>query len=230
MYNTPVRFDGDIIITDPCYIMNHNNDDNAQYPDLWDYISQKHEVPNLYGGMMFGMPRPEYYPDCREKTILDCRDEHEKVMFGLECQVGKRPLYSETLRAEWDAYHAAQDAYYAVPHDDWARCNCGSNMSVLGFSQYLCDSTIYGDWSCTTFNADTQQPIGQFCADAGMVGVFLLDEVLRYNPDYADHLKCPHAVTLIRDFHGVVELCVEDDEVVVVGMGNVNFVGKQTGF
>lgn len=71
--------------------------------------------------------------------------------------------------------------------------------------------------------------IGEFCADAGMVAVFLLDEVLKYNPDFNYHTERPWTTTLIRDFHGTVELHCENDEVTVIGKGNVNFVGVQTG-
>lgn len=31
--------------------------------------------------------------------------------------------------------------------------------------------------------------IGGFCADAGMVAVFLLDEVLKYNPNFDYHIN-----------------------------------------
>ena len=31
--------------------------------------------------------------------------------------------------------------------------------------------------------------LGSFCADAGMATVFLLDEVLKHNPDFDYHIK-----------------------------------------
>ena len=145
-YNTPVRFDGDIIITDPCYIISNDHDD-----------------------------------------------------------------------------------------DDWERCEYGDAMEELGLTNFLCASTIYGDWSCTTYNEKNDDVLGRFCADAGLVGVFLLEEVLKYNPKYDDIEKCPHAVTVVRDFHGEVEIACEVDEedgeeVVVRGTGNINFCSRQTGF
>ena len=68
-----------------------------------------------------------------------------------------------------------------------------------------------------------------------MVGVFLLDEVLKYNPDYKDHIDYPGAVTLIKDFDGEIKIVVVQDEnreseVRVIGSGNINFYTKQTGF
>lgn len=134
--------------------------------------------------------------------------------------------------------------------NDWEKCGYGSDMKALGIHNYICRDTIYGDWSCTTFDSDTKEPIGDFCADAGMVAVFLLDEVLKYNPDFDYHINRPWTTTLITDFDGDVHFEVvhkegyyeedtewwnkgdkwEDNQVQVIGKGNINFVGKQTGF
>lgn len=113
--------------------------------------------------------------------------------------------------------------------DDWDECSYGENMGVLGLNNYLVRDTIYGDWSCTTYEKGTKKVLGKFCADAGLVGVFLLDEVLKYNPAYDDHLKKDWTTTLIKDFDGEVEFVVKNDEVSVVGKGNINFFTKQTG-
>lgn len=134
--------------------------------------------------------------------------------------------------------------------DDWDKCNCGDDMERLGIKNYLCRDTIYGDWSCTTFNLDTKEKIGEFCADAGMVAVFLLDEVRKYNPEFDWYESRPWTTTLIKDFDGDVRIEVihtegiyendtkyykkgdkwEDNSVVVVGIGNINFETRQTGF
>lgn len=68
---------------------------------------------------------------------------------------------------------------------------------------------IYGDWSCTTFNSDTKKPIGEFCADAGLVGVFSLKEVLKYNPKFDYHTNRKWTTTLIKNFTGDVWFEVE---------------------
>lgn len=133
---------------------------------------------------------------------------------------------------------------------DWELCNYGEDMEVLGIKNYICRDTLYGDWSCTTYDADTHEELGEFCADAGMVGVFLLDEVLKYNPDFDYHIERPWTTTLIRDFDGEIDFEIvhtegiyeddtkfhskgekwEDDSVSVVGKGNINFETHQTGF
>lgn len=142
-------------------------------------------------------------------------------------------------------------------NEDWRKCVCGENMEVLGFTRYLTKDTIYGDWSCTTYDTDTNQVIGQFCADAGLVSVFLLDEILKYNPDYKDHIENKWTATWIKNFKGTVQIVVtrsegvysetteyhnegdvwKDYSVEVVGHGvnketgkPINFIGCQTGF
>lgn len=150
------------------------------------------------------------------------------------------------------------DPCYVVQNDeDWDKCRYGEDMSDLGIKHYIVRDTLYGDWSCTTFDSNTKQPIGEFRADAGMVGVFLLDEVLKYNPDFDYHINRPWTTTLIRNFKGAVSFQVvhyvgvyedsnkfhkkgdsfEDDEVQVIGHGidtqtgkQISFIGKQTGF
>ena len=141
------------------------------------------------------------------------------------------------------------DPCYICKDEDWEKCEYGENMEALEIKNYICRDTLYGDWSCTTFNSDTGEKIGEFCADAGMVAVFLLDEVLKYNPEFDYHINRPWTTTLIEDFDGEAEFEVvhsegeyeedteywnkgdkwENDEVQVIGKGNINFVGKQTG-
>ena len=73
-----------------------------------------------------------------------------------------------------------------ITEDDWHACNYGFNMEVFGFEtdKYLTHDTIYGDWSCQVINDDTCEVLGRFCADAGLVSVFRLKDILKYNSDY----------------------------------------------
>lgn len=151
-----------------------------------------------------------------------------------------------------DPCYIIRDGYTNV-NDDWRKCEYGQNMEALGISHYICRDTIYGDWSCTTYRI-TEDPykvidnfveaakngedygvncskLGDFCADAGMVAVFDLDEVRKYNPDIdewiASHDWC---VTTITDFDGEVEYYIDQAGYAhIVGIGNINFFTDQTG-
>ena len=143
-----------------------------------------------------------------------------------------------------------------LTENDWAACDYGDNMEALGITHYMTRDTLYGDWSCTTFDTDTKEAIGEFCADAGLVSVFLLDEVLKYNPEFDYHLNREWTTTWIKDFKGTIEFVVKEikylcdwdsttykkgEEITdyaleVIGHGinkvtgeAINFVGKQTG-
>ena len=103
------------------------------------------------------------------------------------------------------------------------------NLEELGFSDYLCHSTLYGDWSCHVFNTDTKEAIGQFCADAGMFGVFYRDEIKRIYPDFEKEYG-DYCYTIIENFEGDVYFEMKDpDTIIVKGTGNINFASSQTG-
>ena len=137
-------------------------------------------------------------------------------------------------------------------HDDWTKCMYGGNMEALGIEHYFTESTLYGDWGCTTYKikenpytvinkfAESENTgedydiscskLGEFCADAGLVSVFLLDEVRKYNPDIDKWIKeHPWCVTTIEDFDGNVEYYIDkNSEAHIYGTGNINFFTTQT--
>lgn len=254
-------FKGDIVITDPCYLMNedNNNKDYDTMPNWWDYVSLvKSSVKN--GLTFFDMPMVTDYPDaikitaysylvapylpesCDPNSIPDSVADIALSLFAIKYhtqRVHDNPLarwYSPTLDRELEVYHKATNDWHETHADDWERCACGDNMSALGFSNYIVSNTEYGDWSCTTIDADTKEILGHFCADAGLVGVFLLDEILKYNPKYdIDDDSKRGCATIIRNFNGDInvvsnEVSEDDIQVSVIGEGNVNFYTIQTGF
>ena len=132
-------------------------------------------------------------------------------------------------------------------HDDWTKCEFGRNMEALGISTYLTENTICGDWDGSTYKIEENpyevvnnfveasekgedygikcSKLGEFCADSGLVSVFLLDEVRKYNSNIdewiASHDWC---VTVIPDFDGEANYYVDkQDSAHIVGVGNVNF-------
>lgn len=201
-----------IIITDPCYILNKHEDKKPKWEDY-------PELANMSPGTKFS----DYTP---EQTIA------------------------------YKKYSKAYDEFCAK-YDDWRKCSYGENMGALGITNYICRDTIYGDWSCSTYNTDTKERIGGFCADAGLVAVFELDEVRAYNPDIDKWIENhPWCVTVIKNFTGDINFEVvhlsgvytkddefesngkiyckegetwEEDEVRVIGVGNINFFTTQTG-
>ena len=73
--------------------------------------------------------------------------------------------------------------------------------------------------------------IGEFCADAGMVCVVYLDDILTVNPNFKKWAEeHPWCVTIIEDFEGNITYEVDEkDDAHIVGVGNVNFYTSQCG-
>lgn len=140
--------------------------------------------------------------------------------------------------------------------DDWDKCGWGENMRVLGLTTYISEPTLYGDWSCSTWSTprkDVEAQLEEFNTlgrarwelmkqygedsvqakiydDTGMVAVFLLDEVLKYNPDFDYHINREWTTTLIKDFDGEVNYYVDsEDDARIIGVGNINFFTSQVG-
>lgn len=114
---------------------------------------------------------------------------------------------------EFDGDIIITDPCYIIKDDgrgaDWQQCGYGEDLGALGIKNYMARDTIYGDWGCTVVDTNTGEEIGEFCADAGMVAVLSLDEVLRYNPDFDYHKERKWTTTLIEDFKGTVQFVVE---------------------
>lgn len=123
-----------------------------------------------------------------------------------------------------------------------------TNSWCNGFDPYslpLCRDTIYGDWSCTTYNKEEKEDreIGQFCADAGMVCVDTLDNILVRKPTFLEEYP-EWCRTIIPNFKGKVKIevvCVNKEkdeeqfdifnyEVRIVGDGCDKKTGKSYNF
>ena len=198
-----MRFKGTIIITDPCYIV---RDYDETYPKFETW-------PGLKG--------------VSQNTKFT--DYTEEQMRAYRC-------YEKACRV-WDE-----------EYDDWNKCGMGENMEVLGIRHSIVESTIYGDWSCETYKVDENPRelidrlveeecdieatrLGSFCADAGKVAVFLLDEVRQYNPKIDDWIaEHPWCVTTIKGFDGDVEYYIDNEgDAHIYGIGNISFLTLQTG-
>lgn len=207
-----MKFKGTIIITDPCYIMPESGDEKVEFTD---FLSN----------------------EIISKPFTDYTEEETRK-------------YQEYLKAEEEALVKDPDYWR---NGDIDLFGSGGGLEKFGFTNWIWGGTIYGDWSCTTYELhkpledpeneidlltenDIKSTLGQFCADAGLVGVFLLEEVLKFNPDFNYHTEKPWTTTIIKDFDGDIDYIVvgqdhsNDRSVHIVGKGNINFVTNQTGF
>lgn len=223
-------FKGSIIITDPCYVVKKSSiPKEFKKPDDKDYFSfrSKEDYPDFV------------VPDCNVKGQLE-----EFGLLSLLSSFGDSKMYN----FEYGKYEQALNEYevQSKEYDHWKKCNYGYNMENLGFKTFLTSRTSGGDWSCNTYEWSKNRirkskKIGEFCADTGMVGVFLFDEVLEYNPNFDLPISKPWTTTFINDFDGDIEIKKitksEDkrkwlyydrkEQVRIYGKGNINFYTAQ---
>lgn len=212
-------FHGDIIITDPCYFLKDERyRPDLKYPNREDFIS---------------FESISDYPDVEKSDILkkfeSLKDFDEEILETVKL-LESLESKSKTRDFEYEQYEKALKEYEQLTSSDWQKSNYGENLTALGFSTYLTSETYYGDWSCTTYKKEKKEKLGEFCADAGMVGIFLLKEVLEYNPEFEKRLKNSKLATVIKDFKGDVKFNLKDERLIIEGLGNINFYTKQTSF
>lgn len=179
-----------------------------------------------------------------------CKELDIEKSYQLLCEKDYVARLVDSEPVQFDGDIIITDPCYVVKDGDWTLCEYGNAMDKIGLEHCMVRDTLYGDWSCSVFDSKSMKKIGSFCADAGLVGVFDLKELLQYDPEYRDHIDNSYAAALIKDFCGtiqfVVKPCSEDDDVdegdedyyvSVVGHGvnkktgeEVNFFTAQTGF
>lgn len=89
-----------------------------------------------------------------KENPIKCPNEED---FGLLASISSKPFKDYSTPEEL-AYKAALDYYFSESrkYDDWGKCDFGENMEVLGIHNYISESTIYGDWSCTTYQTEEE--------------------------------------------------------------------------
>lgn len=174
------------------------------------------------------------------------------IMLGLSNDL----LDSEAV--EFDGDIVITDPYFFIKNDDDLEAYCSDHkLDRFGFEHYMERDTIFGDWECFVKDTDADKYIGEFRAETGRVSVTLLDEVMKYNPDFnsvidVSPLACStkdqsdsgeaEAAAVIYDFKGTVRFVVReysfeykgkniiDHRVEVVGHGINKVTGKPLNF
>ena len=174
------------------------------------------------------------------------------IMLGLSNDL----LDSEAV--EFDGDIVITDPYFFIKNDDDLEAyGSDHKLERFGFEHYMERDTIFGDWECFVKDTDADKYIGEFRAETGRVSVTLLDEVMKYNPDFNSvidviPLACStkyqpasgeaEAAAVIYDFKGTVRFVVReysfeykgkniiDHRVEVVGHGINKVTGKPLNF
>ena len=124
-------------------------------------------------------------------------------------------------------------SYFMKSDEDWKKCEFGEKLEQLGFSDFLLID--FPDDPQIVVNEENENVIGGICQDCGRIVVVYADELKKYNADYKEDFFDESNYTEIQDFDGEVTVSVvpfldedgyEDEDTVVTGRGNINFISK----
>lgn len=139
--------------------------------------------------------------DPDEEILVDCVERRFEgdILITDPCYINQLHPDPERAKGFWDYFTGQSFDKFKVDK---------TYLFLYGLYSTLIGRTIYGDWSCTTYmkHEGGDIDIGRFCADAGLVGVFLLEEVEKFNPNFSQWLvRHQHCGTVISGFNGVVK-------------------------
>ena len=138
--------------------------------------------------------------------------------------------------------YGMEDYYYELEQwkkstqSDWDTSDYGKHLENIGFHNVIVSDMGYQYGSYSVYESSTNSFIGQFCSDSGLIGVFNLDEILRYDEDFDKFNTMPWAVCFIPNYVGTIAFINNNDgkgiesDIRIVGTGNMKFYSKQRGF
>ena len=211
-------FKGTIVITDPCYIIKENpikcpNEEDFGLPA--SIISKPFNDYSTPEELAYKAALDRYFEESRKYNDWDkCNYGENMEVLGIHNYISEPTIYGDWSCTTYKIDEEPKDFVDSV---------------LQALKDNLEDEEYGEDESSIPYEGEY---IGGFCADAGLVGVFLLDEILAYNPEWKswieEHSWC---ATIIENFEGEVEYYIDkvDKEAHIVGTGNINFYTNQTG-
>ena len=117
-------------------------------------------------------------------------------------------------------------AFVAQSAEDWKKCAYGDHMEALGLKTCLSALVTEGEEDLKAVNPATGEEYGTFVSDSGVAGAFLLEEILRYAPDFDEHTECPENALWIPGFDGEIEVKGAGDDQWFEATGSHEFTTK----
>jgi hypothetical protein len=222
--NKKMKFVGDIIITDPCYIIRENSKSEIPEPNYQDFIGNDKSGTEAEKWRKYYQAIEKWKSHNDHWSMCECGSNME--ILGI-----KNYLTKSTEYGDWSC-----TTFRDVPEAMKLLSELNKNYEKLWNTANSKGNKHKKNRAIKDLEEERKKIekkydliLGNFCADTGLVSVFLLDEVLKYNSDFDYHLNRPHTTTLIKNFNGDIEITHRNKEVCVVGKGNINFFTSQTG-
>lgn len=117
-------------------------------------------------------------------------------------------------------------AFVARDAEDWKKCAYGDDMAALGFSTCLTALVTEGEEDLAAYDPETDAFLGSFVSDSGVACAFLLEEILRYAPEFDEHIACPENALWIPGFDGEIAVEGDGEDQHLAGTGSHPFVTR----
>ena len=211
-------FKGTVVITDPCYIIKKNpikcpNEEDFGLPA--SIINKPFKDYSTPEELAYKAALDKYFEESRKYNDWDkCNYGENMEVLGIHNYISESTIYGDWSCTTYQTEKEPKELLESI-------------LRVLN------DNLEYEEYEDDESSVFCEsKDIGGFCADAGLVGVFLLDEILAYNPNWKslieEHSWC---ATIIENFEGEVEYYIDkvNEEAHIVGTGSINFYTAQTG-
>jgi len=105
--------------------------------------------------------------------------------------------------------------------EDLNKIGCPNSITAMGSDVYK-----------SSFYNDKGEVIGEFCSDSYVIGCFLLEEVLKYNPTVAEDIEDRgYCFAIFKNFTGTITFTIKEERYYrerlpvlnIRGEGNINF-------
>lgn len=136
-------------------------------------------------------------------TLTDTYEVCKPLINNLPHITENYDMYLDSTPKHYKGDIIITDPSYFISNEDL-------NSDILNKNKFkpipslIMHNTLYGDWSCVTYDINSHSTLGNFCADTGMVAVAKLKDVRKYNPSFDYHISRPWTTTIIENFDGEV--------------------------
>ncbi len=89
----------------------------------------------------------------------------------------------------------------------WEVSDRGTKLEMFGFKDFICEDTSNGESFYEVYINQKRKPEGYFTSKTGIIGVFLLDEIMKFNPYFMDYYNYHmEDFAVINNFDGNVRV------------------------
>lgn len=144
-----------------------------------------------------------------------------------------KPIATYSMSVEGKDIVITDVVYIMADGDDIDLLKCIRNEGDLGrLGLSNCITAKGCDVNKETIYNDNKEVIAEYCTDYYVVGCFLLEELLAYNPSLGQDMeRNDHAYAIIRNFTGTVTFTIKEEKYYserlpilnIRGEGNINF-------